>query len=90
MIDRATGQFGRLDILVNNAGVTHKNMPLTEVGEADFDRINDVNMKAVYHACQIAVPIMAAQGAARSFRPPRPPGCARAPALSGTMHPRPG
>ena len=62
MIDAATGRFGRLDILVNNAGVTHVNQPMTEVSEADFDRVFAVNVKAIYWAAKHAVPVFRAQG----------------------------
>src|SRR6476646_4862122 len=39
MVRTATEAFGGVDIVVNNAGVTHKNQPLLDVGEAEFDRI---------------------------------------------------
>ena len=47
MMDAAVRHFGRIDILVNNAGVTHLPQALEDVGEADFDRIVAVNMKAI-------------------------------------------
>lgn len=62
MIGSARDLFGRLDILVNNAGVTHVNQPLTEVSEADFDRVFAVNVKALFWAARHAVPLLAAQG----------------------------
>src|SRR5882672_1794430 len=31
--------FGRLDLLVNNAGVAHVNKPVTEIAEAELDRV---------------------------------------------------
>jgi len=62
MIDEATSSFGHLDILVNNAGVTHKNMPANEVDEDTFDFIGNVNMKALYFAVKVAVPLMEKQG----------------------------
>jgi 3-oxoacyl-[acyl-carrier protein] reductase len=62
MIAEAVKQFGRLDILVNNAGYTHRNMPMTDVDEATFDRILAVNAKAIYLAAQEAVPLMATSG----------------------------
>lgn len=62
MIDTAVERFGRLDVLVNNAGVSHWNGPLTEVAEADFDRVYAVNVKALFWAARHAVPVMAAQG----------------------------
>ena len=52
----------KLDILVNNAGVSHWNQKLTEVGEADFDRVYAVNVKSLFWAARHAVPVMAAQG----------------------------
>lgn len=54
--------FGRIDIMVNNAGFTHRNMPLTEVSEDNFDLISAVNMKALFYSTQIVVPIMEHQG----------------------------
>jgi 3-oxoacyl-[acyl-carrier protein] reductase len=62
MVEVATGAFGRLDVLVNNAGVSHWNQKLTEVSEADFDRVYAVNVKSLYWAARHVVPVMAAQG----------------------------
>lgn len=62
MLASATERFGTLDILVNNAGYSHRNRPLLEVEEADYDRCFDVNVKAIYHAVQLAVPIFRRQG----------------------------
>lgn len=58
MIAAATSGFGRLDILVNNAGYTHRNGSMVDVDEETFDRILDVNAKAIYLATLKAVPIM--------------------------------
>lgn len=62
MIAAATDKWGRIDCMVNNAGYSHRNGPLGEVDEQTFDLITAVNMKAIYHAAQIVVPIMEAQG----------------------------
>ena len=62
MIGRAVEAFGGLDILVNNAGISHRNKPVLEVGEDEFDRIFAVNVKAIFHAVRHAVPAMAARG----------------------------
>ncbi|TCT12040.1 3-oxoacyl-[acyl-carrier protein] reductase [Tepidamorphus gemmatus] len=59
---KAAAQYGPLDILVNNAGASHRNMPMTEVDEATFDRVLAVNTKAIYLACIRAVPMMAERG----------------------------
>ncbi len=60
MAQTAEREFGRIDILVNNAGVTHLPAPLEEVGEADFDRVVAVNMKAIYLAMREVVPLLKA------------------------------
>lgn len=59
---KAAAQYGPLDILVNNAGASHRNMPMTEVDEATFDRVLAVNTKAIYLTCIRAVPMMEERG----------------------------
>jgi 3-oxoacyl-[acyl-carrier protein] reductase len=54
--------FGRVDIVVNNAGTTHRNKPLMEVEEAEFDRIFAVNVKSILLTAQAFVPHMREQG----------------------------
>ena len=65
MIGAARKNFGGLDCVVNNAGWTHVNRPFVEVGEADFDRCFNVNVKSVYFSAQHALPVFRAQGRAR-------------------------
>jgi 3-oxoacyl-[acyl-carrier protein] reductase len=48
--------FGRLDIVVNNAGTSHRNKPLLDVTEEEFDRVFAVNVKSIYHTTIAAVP----------------------------------
>ena len=62
MVGEAVERYGRLDVMVNNAGVTHINRPMLEVGEEEFDRIFDVNVKAIYLAAREVVPLMREQG----------------------------
>jgi len=62
MVAAAEDAFGRLDILVNNAGVTHRNQPMLDVSEEEFDRVYAVNVKAIFLAAHAAVPRMRAQG----------------------------
>lgn len=54
--------FGRLDIVVNNAGWTHRNKPLLEVTEDEFDRVYDINVKSIFHMTQAVVPRMRQDG----------------------------
>ena len=62
MMRAALDTYGRLDVLVNNAGVSHRNKPMTEVSEEEFDHIYAVNVKAIYLAAVAAIPLMKAQG----------------------------
>lgn len=55
-VDEVTGVFGRIDIVVNNAGTTHRNKPMLEVTEAEYDRVFAVNVKSIYLMSQIVVP----------------------------------
>lgn len=61
MIDQVAKRFGRLDLLVNNAGVQTW-QPFLEVGEADWDRTIDTNLKGTFLCTQAAARHMAAHG----------------------------
>ena len=78
MIAVAEESFGRLDILINNAGYTSRNGSMMEVDEATYDRIFNVNTKAIYLAACAAVPVLWR----RLVR------CVRAPVLCGTTAPK--
>ncbi|MGZ5572150.1 MAG: SDR family oxidoreductase [Usitatibacter sp.] len=56
LVQSALSAFGRLDIIVNNAGTTHRNRPMLEVDEAEFDRIYAVNVKSLFLTAKYAVP----------------------------------
>jgi 3-oxoacyl-[acyl-carrier protein] reductase len=62
MVAACVHGFGGLDIMVNNAGVTHRNQPLLDVGEDEFDRIYAVNVKAIYLSTLACVPEMEKRG----------------------------
>ena len=62
LVAAAVQQHGRLDCVVNNAGWTHRNRPLLEVSEAEFDRVYAINVKSIYLTAIHAVPVMRAQG----------------------------
>ena len=64
MIDTALATFHRLDALVNNAGVQRIALPL-HVDEAHWDLIMNVNAKAVYFSCQLALEHMIEQRSGR-------------------------
>jgi 3-oxoacyl-[acyl-carrier protein] reductase len=62
MVDEAVRAFGGLDIVVNNAGTTHRNQPMLDVAEAEFDRVFAVNVKSVYLSALACVPAMEKRG----------------------------
>lgn len=59
-LKRAESEWGRVDILVNNAGIDGTPSLLAESGEADFDRVIDVNLKACWAAMRAVLSGMAA------------------------------
>ena len=62
MVQAALDRWGQLDILVNNAGTTHRNQPMTEVTQEEYERIFAVNVKSVYLSAKHIVPVMKKQG----------------------------
>ena len=55
-IDAAATRFGHLDILVNNAGISGANKPTDELTEAEWDRVQAINVKGVFFGVKHAVP----------------------------------
>ena len=80
MISAAVEHSGQLDILVNNAGFSHSNKLFTEVSDEEFDRVYNVNVKAVYIAIQEAIPVFKRQGH----------GCIINTSSTAALRPRPG
>jgi 3-oxoacyl-[acyl-carrier protein] reductase len=62
MVKATLDAHGRVDIMVNNAGVTHRNQPMLDVPEEMFDKIFNVNVKAIYLATLEVVPLFRKQG----------------------------
>ena len=56
LVRAALDNFKRLDVVVNNAGTTHRNRPMLEVEEREFDRIYAVNVKSLFLTAKHAVP----------------------------------
>jgi len=60
MVDEPYRRWGRLDVLFNNAGVIRV-QPMLEVTEAEWDRVLDVNLRAVFFVLQAAARRMKTQ-----------------------------
>lgn len=63
LLGEAVTRFGHLDIVVNNAGTTHRNKPLLEVTEAEFDRVYAVNVKSIFWSARAVMPYFLQRGA---------------------------
>lgn len=61
-VQTVADRFGVPDIFVNNAGWTHRNKPMLEVTEEEFDRVYAINVKSIYIMSNIIVPMMRRKG----------------------------
>jgi NAD(P)-dependent dehydrogenase (short-subunit alcohol dehydrogenase family) len=59
-VQAAIEAFGQLDIVIANAGIT-QGVKVWDIAEGDWDRIQDVNLKGVFHLAQAAMPHMRAR-----------------------------
>ena len=80
LVQSCLARFGRLDIIVNNAGTTHRNQPMLDVSEAEFDRVYAVNVKPLFLTAKHAVPHFRKEGG----------GCFVTIASTAGVRPRPG
>ncbi|CAM5188017.1 3-oxoacyl-[acyl-carrier protein] reductase OS=Castellaniella defragrans OX=75697 GN=HNR28_002227 PE=3 SV=1 [Castellaniella defragrans] len=62
LLAQTLARFSALHIVVNNAGATHRNRPMLEVSEAEFDRIYAINVKSIFLSAKTFVPHFRRQG----------------------------
>ena len=48
LVDNVLSHFETVEILINNAGITKDNL-LMRMGEADFDKVMNINLKSVFN-----------------------------------------
>ncbi len=61
-VRKVVDTFGIPDVFINNAGWTHRNKPMLEVTEEEFDRVYAINVKSIYHISNIIIPLMRGNG----------------------------
>ena len=61
LIDTITAREGKLDVLVNNAGFGWVE-PLDEFSETGFDKVMDINVKALFYLTQGFLPLLEQSG----------------------------
>lgn len=64
MVQQALAHFGQIDILVNNAGALagRDRVPVVDLEEAEWDRIQNVNVKGTFLCCRAVAKAMIAVG----------------------------
>ena len=80
MLRATLDTYGELHCVVNNAGTTHRNKPLLEITEQEFDQVFSVNVKSIYWTARHMVPYFRQQGG----------GCFVNIASTAAIRPRPG
>jgi NAD(P)-dependent dehydrogenase (short-subunit alcohol dehydrogenase family) len=61
-IDQVAALFGGLHVMVNNAGISGAPKPTDQVSEAEWDRVQAVNVKGVFFGTKHAIPHLRAGG----------------------------
>jgi 3-oxoacyl-[acyl-carrier protein] reductase len=64
VVERALAAFGRLDVLYNNAGVA-ASVPAAEMSDEQWDRVVDIDLKAVFRLSRQAIPHLVKSPAGR-------------------------
>lgn len=58
VVAAALAAFGRIDVLHNNVGIGAGDGPPHRLTDDAYDRIMDVNLRALWRTCRAAVPVM--------------------------------
>ncbi|RLB36852.1 MAG: hypothetical protein DRH12_15210, partial [Deltaproteobacteria bacterium] len=62
LVSRVIEQFGHIDILVNNSGIGGSERPILNMEESDWDRVLDINLKAIFTLSRAVVRTMVERG----------------------------
>lgn len=55
-------EHGKLDVAVNNAGIEADLVPLADLSSTNWNRVNDVNLSAVFYGMKAQIPVMLRAG----------------------------
>ncbi|CAN5782883.1 SDR family NAD(P)-dependent oxidoreductase [soil metagenome] len=58
IVQAALDTYGRIDILHNNVGIGAGDGPPHHLADEAYDRIMDVNLRAMWRTCRVAVPVL--------------------------------
>jgi len=62
LIEKTAAHFGKIDVLINNAAINPVFGPIEDSDEGAFDKIMNVNVKAVWSLSNLALPHMISAG----------------------------
>ncbi|MEM9735920.1 MAG: SDR family NAD(P)-dependent oxidoreductase [Pseudomonadota bacterium] len=62
---RAEAEMGAIDILIANAGIAGANAPVADTDPAEWRRVIDLDLNAVFYCCKAVVPGMVSRGYGR-------------------------
>lgn len=58
LVEKTIAAYGRIDILINNAAINPIFGPVEDASEDAFDKIMNVNVKAVWHLSNLCLPYL--------------------------------